>query len=224
MERDRRRETDGDGERQEERDSCRWRETGGERQMEMERDRRRETDGWRETGGERQMEMERDRRRETDGDGERERERERDELSTDLHSFYFSMSPFFFTFCSWLWFSCSPRVELPKVLLQSSSAKFYCRKAHLPPPNQTTFYRGTIESILSSCITTWFGNCTVSDRKTLQRIVRTAEKIIGVSLPSIMDLYTTRCICKANSIVDDPTHPLHPPTVWKEPRLVPNVS
>ncbi|KAK3527264.1 hypothetical protein QTP86_018628 [Hemibagrus guttatus] len=55
------------------------------------------------------------------------------------------------------------------------------RKAHRPPLNLTTVYRGTIESILSSCITAWFGNCTASDHKTLQRIVRTAEKIIGVS-------------------------------------------
>ncbi|KAK3526608.1 hypothetical protein QTP70_030747 [Hemibagrus guttatus] len=83
------------------------------------------------------------------------------------------------------------------------------RKAHLPPPILTMFYRGTIESVLSSCITAWFGNCTASDRKTLQRIVKTAEKIIGVSLPSIMDMYTTRCIRKANSILDDPTHPSH---------------
>ncbi|KAK3543675.1 hypothetical protein QTP70_026890 [Hemibagrus guttatus] len=35
------------------------------------------------------------------------------------------------------------------------------RKAHLPPPIQTMFYRGTIESFLNSCITAWFGNCTV---------------------------------------------------------------
>ncbi|KAK3545109.1 hypothetical protein QTP70_000788 [Hemibagrus guttatus] len=83
------------------------------------------------------------------------------------------------------------------------------RKAHLLPLILTTFYRGTIESILSSCITAWFGNCTVSDRKTLLRIVRTAEKIIGVSLPSIMDIYSTRCIHKASSIVDDPTHLSH---------------
>ncbi|KAI5086525.1 gastrula zinc finger protein XlCGF28.1-like [Silurus meridionalis] len=34
-------------------------------------------------------------------------------------------------------------------------------KAHLPPPILTMFYRGTIESILSSCTTAWFGNCTV---------------------------------------------------------------
>ncbi|KAK3536544.1 hypothetical protein QTP86_013742, partial [Hemibagrus guttatus] len=83
------------------------------------------------------------------------------------------------------------------------------RKAHLPPLILTTFYRGTIESILSSCITAWFGNCTVSDHKTLKRIVRTAEKIIGVSLPSITDIYSTRCIRKANSNVDDPTHSSH---------------
>ncbi|KAK3560731.1 hypothetical protein QTP86_016561, partial [Hemibagrus guttatus] len=84
------------------------------------------------------------------------------------------------------------------------------RKAHLPPPILTMFYRGTIESVLSSCIAAWFGNCTVSDRwKTLQRIVRTAEKIIALSVPSITDMYTTRCIRKANSIVDDPTHPSH---------------
>ncbi|XP_049338649.1 uncharacterized protein LOC111191212 isoform X1 [Astyanax mexicanus] len=83
------------------------------------------------------------------------------------------------------------------------------RKARLPPPILTLFYRGTIESILSSCITAWFGTCTVSDRKTLQRIVRTAERIIGVSLPSITDIYTTRSIRKATSIVNDPTHPSH---------------
>ncbi|KAI5609490.1 gastrula zinc finger protein XlCGF28.1-like [Silurus asotus] len=40
------------------------------------------------------------------------------------------------------------------------------RKAHLPPPTLTMFYRGTIESILSSCITAWFGNCTISQDPT----------------------------------------------------------
>ncbi|KAK3527161.1 hypothetical protein QTP86_014579 [Hemibagrus guttatus] len=77
------------------------------------------------------------------------------------------------------------------------------RKAHLLPPILTTFYRGTIESILSSCITALFGNCTVSDRKSLQRMVRTAEKIIRVTLPSITDIYTTCCIQKANNTQPD---------------------
>ncbi|KAI4895175.1 hypothetical protein NFI96_005325 [Prochilodus magdalenae] len=81
------------------------------------------------------------------------------------------------------------------------------RKVHLPPPILTTFYRGTIESILSSCITAWFGNCTASERKSLQRVVRMTEKIIGVSLPTNTNIYTIRCIRKANSIVGDHTHP-----------------
>ncbi|KAK3548869.1 hypothetical protein QTP70_021269, partial [Hemibagrus guttatus] len=100
-----------------------------------------------------------------------------------------------------------------------SSLLWRLRKAHLPPPILTMFYRGTIESIMSSYITAWFGNCAILDHKTLQWIVRTAEKIIGVFLPSITDMYTTRCIRKSSGIVDDPTHPshtLHRPAVWKE--------
>ncbi len=72
-----------------------------------------------------------------------------------------------------------------------------------------TFYRGTIESILTSCITVWYGACNASCRKSLQRIVRAAEKIVGVSLPSLQDIYSTRLTRKALSISGDPTHPTH---------------
>ncbi len=41
------------------------------------------------------------------------------------------------------------------------------KRASLPPPILTTFYRGTIESVLTSCITVWYGNCSAADRKTL---------------------------------------------------------
>ncbi|KAL0161079.1 hypothetical protein M9458_044804, partial [Cirrhinus mrigala] len=50
------------------------------------------------------------------------------------------------------------------------------KRASLPPPILTTFYRGTIESVLTSCITVWYGNCSAADRKTLQRTVNTAAK------------------------------------------------
>src|SRR4029434_10643258 len=60
--------------------------------------------------------------------------------------------------------------------------------------NNNAFYRGTIESILSSCITVWGSSCTEHSRKALQRIVNTAGKIIGapLPLPSLQDIYTTR--------------------------------
>ncbi len=37
------------------------------------------------------------------------------------------------------------------------------KRASLPPPILTTFYRGTIESMLTSCIIVWYGNCRPQD-------------------------------------------------------------
>ncbi|KAI2647800.1 hypothetical protein H4Q32_031264 [Labeo rohita] len=87
---------------------------------------------------------------------------------------------------------------------------FLCRlkRTSLPPPILTTFYRGTIESVLTSCITVWYGNCSAADRKTLQWTVNTAAKIIGAPLPSILDIFLARCSSKASSIVKDPSHNL----------------
>ena len=62
-------------------------------------------------------------------------------------------------------------------------------------------YSCTIESILTGCITTWYGNCSASDRKALQRVVRTAQYIAGAKLPAIQDLYTRQCQRKALKIV-----------------------
>ncbi len=83
------------------------------------------------------------------------------------------------------------------------------RRARALAPIMCTFYRGTIESILTSCITVWYGACNASCRKSLQRIVRAAEKIVGVSLPSLQDIYSTRLTRKALCIAGDPTHPTH---------------
>ncbi|XP_060763541.1 uncharacterized protein fbrsl1 isoform X7 [Neoarius graeffei] len=83
------------------------------------------------------------------------------------------------------------------------------KRARAPAPIMQTFYRGTIESILTSCITVWYGGCTASCQKTLQRIVRAAEKIIGVPLPSLQDIYNTRLARRALSIAGDSTHPNH---------------
>ena len=47
----------------------------------------------------------------------------------------------------------------------------------LAPKTLTIFYRCTIESILSGCITAWYGNYTVCTRRTLQRAVRSGQRI-----------------------------------------------
>jgi hypothetical protein len=71
------------------------------------------------------------------------------------------------------------------------------------------FYSCKIESILTSCITAWYGNCSASDRKALQRVVRKAQYITEAKLPAIHDLYTRRCQMKALKIVKDPSHRSH---------------
>ena len=55
------------------------------------------------------------------------------------------------------------------------------------------FYSCTIESILTGCITTWYGNCSASERKALQRVVQMAQYITGAKLPAIQDLYNRWC-------------------------------
>ena len=65
-----------------------------------------------------------------------------------------------------------------------------------------------IESILTGCITAWYGNCSSSDPKALQRVVRKAQCIAGAKLPAIQDLYTRQCQRKALTMVKDSSHPL----------------
>src|SRR4029434_2948392 len=40
-----------------------------------------------------------------------------------------------------------------------------------------------------------------------QRVIKPAQKIIGCSLPPLEDIYETRCLRKAHSILRDSTHP-----------------
>ncbi len=60
-----------------------------------------------------------------------------------------------------------------------------------------------------SCITAWYGNSTSSDRKALQRVVRTARHTVGGELPSAQDIYTRQCMRKARRIISDSSHPNH---------------
>lgn len=83
------------------------------------------------------------------------------------------------------------------------------RRAHLPPPILTTFYRSSIESILTSCISVWGRGCSASDWKNVRRVVRTMERIIGTSLPSIQDLLAQCCMSQARNIIRDSSHPHH---------------
>jgi hypothetical protein len=58
--------------------------------------------------------------------------------------------------------------------------------------------------ILTSCITTWYGNCSASDSKAQQKVVRMAQYIPGAKLPAIQDLYNRRVRGKSQHLSETP--------------------
>ncbi|KAI4876287.1 hypothetical protein NFI96_002836 [Prochilodus magdalenae] len=66
------------------------------------------------------------------------------------------------------------------------------KKFNLPQTLMIQFYTAIIESILTASITILFGSSTSQERTKLQRIIRTAERIIGCNLPSLQQIYTSR--------------------------------
>ncbi|TWW65007.1 hypothetical protein D4764_22G0006540 [Takifugu flavidus] len=71
------------------------------------------------------------------------------------------------------------------------------KKHHLSSDILVNFYRCTIESILTSY------------RKALQKVVKTAQRIAGASLPAIEDIYRRRCHRRAKKVTKDSCHPAH---------------
>ena len=65
-----------------------------------------------------------------------------------------------------------------------------------------------LEQPLTGCVTVWYGNCSASALKALQRVVRTAQYITGAKLPVIQDLYTRQCQRKALKDSSPPRHRL----------------
>ncbi|KAI4905431.1 hypothetical protein NFI96_002240 [Prochilodus magdalenae] len=98
------------------------------------------------------------------------------------------------------WLLCFPGLHISDGL----------RRVNLPQQLLCNFYRSTVESILTSCITVWYGSATSAERKALQRVVKTAQHITATALPPIQDIYNKRCLRKAVNIPSDPTHPSHP--------------
>ncbi len=74
------------------------------------------------------------------------------------------------------------------------------------------FYSTIIESILCTSITVWFSSVTKSDLRGQRRVVRTAERIIGTTLPTLQEPYSSRVSKRAGKITLDP-HIQHTPSL-----------
>ena len=83
--------------------------------------------------------------------------------------------------------TCFKRVTIVPVPKKANLRRL--KKLFLSP--KALFYRCTIESILSGCITAWYGNCSAHNHKAPQRVLRSAQRITGGKLPVLQDTYTT---------------------------------
>ncbi len=88
------------------------------------------------------------------------------------------------------------------------------RKFRVSPIILKTFYSGAIESVLTQCISVWYGNASDQDCKALQRVVRLAERISGSALPSLQVIYFKRCKSRAAKIIKDSNHPGNHIFIW----------
>ena len=71
----------------------------------------------------------------------------------------------------------------------------------------TQFYRTATESILTFSITVWYSSACQKDKDQLERIVRTASKIIGSYMKPIASIHSLWSDRKVMAIVQDTLHP-----------------
>ncbi len=81
------------------------------------------------------------------------------------------------------------------------------RKCHLQANLMQSFYRSTVESVLTYGITVWYAGLTVKDRSALQGVIKAAQRIIGRPLPSLGDIADSQGLNRTRKILHDPSHP-----------------
>ena len=89
---------------------------------------------------------------------------------------------------------------------------YYLRKlrsAKIPEPLMVNFYHCAISSVLTYGLLVWFSSFTKAGQQALQRVVKTAGRIIGTTLPEISTIYATRCLRRVHDILRDRHHPAH---------------
>ena len=102
--------------------------------------------------------------------------------------------------------------NLKDILSKSRQRLFFLRLLKSYGLNQSilvNFYRCIIESILSRSIIVWYKRASQRDILKLKSVIKNAEKIIGVTLPSIESIYQERALRRTHKILADEHHPAH---------------
>ncbi|XP_034027424.1 uncharacterized protein LOC117511523 [Thalassophryne amazonica] len=68
------------------------------------------------------------------------------------------------------------------------------RKNNLDMKLLLVFYHFSVESVLTYCLGAWYAGSPAKDRKAVQRVINTAQKIIGCPLSSLETIATSCCL------------------------------
>uniref|UniRef100_A0AAQ4RZY3 Reverse transcriptase domain-containing protein n=1 Tax=Gasterosteus aculeatus aculeatus TaxID=481459 RepID=A0AAQ4RZY3_GASAC len=101
-------------------------------------------------------------------------------------------------------------LKISSITKKAQQKLFFLRqlkKFNLPKTMMIHFYMAIIEPIFCSSITIWYAAATDKDKGRLQRVIRSAERVIGCNLPSLQDFFASRSLKRAKKIVADPSHP-----------------
>lgn len=71
------------------------------------------------------------------------------------------------------------------------------------------FYQSTIDSVLGYCISVWYSSCSMVDKGAPQRVVHTAQKIVGCKFLFLAIIYQSHCLCRAERRENDFSGPGH---------------
>ncbi len=73
------------------------------------------------------------------------------------------------------------------------------RKVNLSQQLLLSFYRCSIESVLTHGLLAWYGSSSAADKKALQRVIKTAQNITKQQLPALDDIFASHCLQKIHS-------------------------
>lgn len=101
-----------------------------------------------------------------------------------------------------------------RALVKKAQQRLYflrvLRKNNLDTKLLLAFYHSAVVSVLTHSLSVWYAGSKAEDRKAVQRVINTAQKIIGCPLTSLENISISCCLRRTKAITSDPSHPAYP--------------